>query len=146
MPKGLNHKETIWVYPKNEPVLLKKIIDEFSIHPVTAQILVSRGFSNLEDIHNYLYAKLPNLHDPNLFKGMNKAVERTIKALNDNEGILIYGDNDVDGMTAAALLTEFLQKIGAKVFYFVPNSTMQKKSMMKYALDFAIKNKCSLLI
>jgi single-stranded-DNA-specific exonuclease len=134
------------VYPKNEPELLKKIIDEFSIHPVTAQVLVSRGFSSLEEIHDYLYAKLPNLYDPNLFKDMDKAVQRVIKALQNDEGILIYGDNDVDGMTATALLTEFLKKIHPKVFYFIPNSNIQKSHMMEDALEFAKKNNCKLLI
>ena len=142
----LKKQETLWVYPKNEPELLKKIIDEFSLHPVTAQILLSRGFSTLEEIHDYLYAKLPNLHDPSLFKDMDKAVQRIVKALKNDEGILIYGDNDVDGMTATALLTEFLKKIHPKVFYFIPNSNVQKQNMMEDALDFAIKNECKLLI
>lgn len=146
MPRALHKKETIWVYPKDEPILLKKIIDEFNIHPVTAQILISRGFISLEDIHNYLYAKLPNLHDPSLFRDMDKAVIRIISALDSNEGILIYGDNDVDGMTATALLVDFFRKIQARVFYFIPNSNTQKRSMLVNALSFAIKNKCSLLI
>lgn len=146
MPRALTKKETIWVYPKDEPILLKKIIDEFNIHPVTAQILISRGFTSLEDIHNYLYAKLPNLHDPSLFRDMDKAVTRIITALDSNEGILIYGDNDVDGMTATALLVDFFRKIQARVFYFIPNSNTQKRSMLVNALSFAIKNKCSLLI
>lgn len=138
--------ETIWVYPKNDPILLKKIIDEFNLHPVTAQILVSRKFSSLEEINLFLYAKLPNLFDPFLFKDMDKAVQRISKAISSNEAILIYGDNDVDGMTAAALLTEFLKSLNAKVYYFVPNSNIQKKNMMEIALEFALKHKCSLLI
>lgn len=146
MPRALTKKETIWVYPKDEPILLKKIIDEFNIHPVTAQILISRGFTSLEDIHNYLYAKLPNLHDPSLFRDMDKAVMRIMSALESNEGILIYGDNDVDGMTATALLVDFFRKIQARVFYFIPNSNTQKRSMLVNALSFAIKNKCSLII
>ena len=146
MPKALNKKEMSWVYPKNEPILLKKIIDEFNIHPVTAQILLSRGFTSLKEIHDYLYAKLPNLHDPSLFRDMDKAVVRIIKALDSKEGIVIYGDNDVDGMTAAALLVDFFQKIQARVFYFIPNSNDQKKNSLISALGFAIENKCSLLI
>ena len=145
MPRALK-KEMTWVYPKDEPILLKRIIDEFNIHPVTAQILISRGFTSLEDIHNYLYAKLPNLCDPSLFRDMDKAVTRIIAALDSNEGILIYGDNDVDGMTATALLVDFFRKIQARVFYFIPNSNTQKRNMLVNALSFAIKNKCSLLI
>jgi single-stranded-DNA-specific exonuclease len=146
MPRVLNNDETIWVYPKNDPILLKKIIDEFNIHPVTAQVLISRDFTSLEEIHSYLYAKLPNLYDPDLFKDMDKAVERVVKAIEDDECILIYGDNDVDGMTATALLTEFFRLIEAKVQYFIPNSNTQKKSMLTDALDFGKKHACKLLI
>lgn len=145
MPRALK-QETIWVYPKNEPILLKKIIDEFNIHPVTAQILISRGFTSLKEIHNYLYAKLPNLYDPSLFRDMEKTVARIRKAIDLNEGILIYGDNDVDGMTAAALLIDFFKKLQARAFYFIPNSNTQKKSILLDAVDFAIKNRCSLII
>lgn len=138
--------QPIWVYPKEDPVWLKKIIDEFQIHPVTAQILVSRGFDSLDSIHQFLYAKLPNLLDPHLFPGMGTAVHRIVKALHKQENILIYGDNDVDGMTAAALLTEFLTTLGAKVFFFVPSRNTIQKSLINNALEYAIHNHCKLLI
>lgn len=136
----------LWVYPKADPEWIKSIIQEFSIHPVTAQVLASRGFTSLEDIHDYLYAKLPNLLDPHLFPEMEKAVERVLAALKDKESILIYGDNDVDGMTATALLTEFLQFIGAKVLFYLPNRVSLKQSVMLDALDYAQQNGCTLLI
>ena len=112
--------DAIWVYPQVDPDWHQTIVKEFNIHTVTAYILASRGFTSLEDIHNYLYAKLPDLHDPQLFLDMDKAVDRVLQALKHKEHILIYGDNDVDGITAAALLTEFLRFIGAKVSFYVP--------------------------
>jgi single-stranded-DNA-specific exonuclease len=136
----------LWVYPKHDPELKKTIIDEFKIHPVIAQILVSRGFNELEDIHNYLYAKLPALFSPYLFADMDKAVTRIMQALKKSEKILIYGDNDVDGMTAAALLTEFLKKLGAKVYFYVPNRNELRKNILGDALQIAIKQGSSLLI
>lgn len=142
-PKNI---DPIWIYPKINEEWIKTIIKEFSIHPVTAHILASRGFKSLEEIHQYLYAKLPNLYDPSLFHDMDKAVSRVSKAIDNNEGILIYGDNDVDGMTATALLVEFLRKVNATVFFFIPNSNVQKKGIITDALDFAIANKCTLLI
>src|SRR5262245_7146146 len=105
--------EPLWMYPHVDAALKENIIKEFKIHPVIAQILVSRGFTSLEDIHDYLYAKLPDLHDPFLMSEMQQAVDRVCKAIRNYENILIYGDNDVDGMTGTALLTEFLQYIGA---------------------------------
>jgi single-stranded-DNA-specific exonuclease len=141
-----NHKEPLWVYPETDPEWVKTIIKEFNIHPVTAQVLASRGFTTLEEIHTYLYAKLPNLLDPHLFPDMDKAVERVLFSLKNKENILIYGDNDVDGITAATLLTEFLQYIGANVFFYVPNRVSLKQSLMLDALDYALKNDCKLLI
>lgn len=146
MSNPTNKHETLWVYPKTDPILLKKIIDEFNIHPVTGQILISRGFTSLDRIHSFLYAKLPNLYSPALFNDMDKAVARCIQSLKNKETILIYGDNDVDGMTAAALLTEFFTLLGVKTLYYIPSSTTQKKNMMMDALQYALKNNCKLLI
>ncbi len=136
----------MWIYPENNPVLIQKIIAEFNIHPVTAQILVSRGLIELEDIHNFLYAKLPQLHSPNLFQDMEKAIGRIILALKKKESILIYGDNDVDGMTAAALLTDFFYKMGIKVFFYIPNREDLKKSMIGDALKYSLQKNCTLMI
>ena len=139
-------KDPIWVYPEVDPTWHQTIIKEFSIHPVTAFILAARGFSSLEEIHSFLYAKLPDLLDPQLFQDMDKAVNRVLHALDKKEHILIYGDNDVDGITAAALLTEFLRFIGANVFYYVPNRNTLKQSVILDALEYAVANECRLII
>jgi single-stranded-DNA-specific exonuclease len=146
MQEPLRYDEPLWIYPKENTEWINEIIQEFNIHPVTAQILISRGFTTLEKINKYLYAKLPNLYSPDLFLEMNLAIDRVVKALKNKENILIYGDNDVDGMTATALLTEFLRKIGATVFFFIPNNNIQKKGIISDALEYALSNKCSLLI
>lgn len=139
-------RDTIWMYPTIDAEWTKSIINEFNIHPVTAQVLASRGFKSLEAIHDYLYAKLPLLLDPHLFPDMDKAVQRILTALKNKENILVYGDNDVDGITAASLLTEFLRYIDAPVFFYVPNRNTLKQSVMLDALDYALKNECKLLI
>lgn len=139
-------RDPVWIYPEVDPEWHDEIIKEFNIHPVTAHILASRGFEALEDIHDYLYAKLPNLLDPQLFPDMDKAVDRILEALKAREHILIYGDNDVDGITAAALLTEFLRFIGANVFFYVPNRNTLKQSVILDALEYAVVNNCKLII
>lgn len=136
----------LWVYPKLDPQWKESIIKEFKIHPVTAQILVSRGFTSFEEIHKYLYAKLPDLDDPSLFAEMQAAVDRVCQALQRSENILIYGDNDVDGMTGTALLTEFLQFLGGNVFYYVSHPGSSRQSIIVEALEYALQNKCKLLI
>lgn len=138
--------DPLWVYPTVDDSWYQTIIKEFNIHPVMAYILASRPFSSLESIHNYLYGKLPDLFDPQLFPDMDKAIERILAALHRKEAILIYGDNDVDGMTAAALLTDFLRFIGAKVFFYIPNRNSLQQSLILDALEYALSNQCKLII
>lgn len=145
-PSITKSRSPLWTYPEKNAHLHQSIIAEFNIHPVIAQILISRGFKTVEEIHEFLYAKLPNLYDPDLFPDMDKAIDRIVQALKAKESILIYGDNDVDGMTAAALLTEFFRSIGAKVYFDVPNRASLKKSLMGDALEFAKSKHCTLLI
>jgi single-stranded-DNA-specific exonuclease len=138
--------DPLWVFPEKNPSLFQAITKEFGIHPVTAQILISRGFKTIEEIHEYLYAKLPNLLDPDLFPDMDKAVDRILIALDKREPILVYGDNDVDGMTSAALLTDFLRAIGIKTYVDIPNRATLKKSLIGDALQIALKSHCKLMI
>jgi single-stranded-DNA-specific exonuclease len=147
MHSSFHHQESlVWIYPKIENEWKETITKEFKIHPVTAQVLVSRGFTTLDEIHDYLYAKLPDLYDPFLMPEMQQAVDRICKAIKNKENILIYGDNDVDGMTGTALLTEFLQYVGANVFFYVSNRGTNRQSLIVEALEYALKNECKLLI
>ncbi|MFN0064955.1 MAG: single-stranded-DNA-specific exonuclease RecJ [Chlamydiales bacterium] len=138
--------EPIWVYPETDPQWIEEIIQEFAIHPITAQILASRNFDSLEQINRYLYSKLPDLHDPKLFLDMTKAVRRIHRALERGEGVLIYGDNDVDGMTGTVLLTEFLRKLGGAVKYYIPNHNLQRSEIFVDALAYAKEENCTLMI
>lgn len=146
MSKLIKTQDPIWLTPHIDPEWCKRIVIEFNIHPVLAQIFVTRGFSDLDSIHEFLYAKLPKLHDPHLFADMDKAVVRVLKALEEKETILVYGDNDVDGITGTSLLTEFLRKIGINALYYAPNRNSLKNSLILDALDYAKKNQCTLLI
>ena len=135
-----------WIYPSPSKKWCESIIKEFNIHQVTAQVLISRGFSSFEEIHEYLYAKLPNLLSPNLLLDMDKAIDRILHAIAKHETILIYGDNDVDGITGTTLLLEFFEMVGAKALYYIPNRASSNSNLMINALDYAIKHHCKLLI
>ena len=136
----------LWIYPKEDSELKETIIKEFKIHPVAAQILVSRGFTTVEQIHKYLYAKLPGLHEPFKLPQMDRAIKRICEAIDNSENILIYGDNDVDGMTGTTLLTEFLQTIGANVSYFISTPGTLRDRLIVESLDYALENQCKLVI
>lgn len=146
MSSHKKNKDPIWVYPKENEQFKKTIIDEFHIHPITAQFFISRDFTSLEAIHQFLYAKLPNLIAPELFPEMDAAIDRIMHALDHNEKVLIYGDNDVDGMSSVALLVDFLKAIGLEVFYYVPNRSTLQRSIIIDALDYALCKKCTLII
>ncbi|MCB1213557.1 MAG: single-stranded-DNA-specific exonuclease RecJ, partial [Chlamydiia bacterium] len=138
--------ESVWISPKDDEKLRSELIKEFSMHPVTAQVLVSRNFETISQVHQYLYAQLHDLHDPHLLSGMDRAVNRVIKAIQEGETLLIYGDNDVDGITGTALLVDYLREVGADVHYYISNRSILRQSIFLDALEFAIQHECKLMI
>lgn len=146
MTNALKHHNPEWISPRNNLKWQEAIIQEFNIHPVIAQVLISRGFQNFDDINAYLYAKLPNLLDPGLFADMDHAVNRIHLALTRKETVLIFGDNDVDGITGTALLVEFLRYIGINTLFCVANRSSSNQGMLSEAKKYAIQNNCRLLI
>lgn len=140
------HHPLKWIFPKEDPAFAAAIVQEFNIHPVIAQVLISRRFTTIDEIHHFLYAKLPNLHAPELLLEMDVAIHRLVRGLRTKENILIYGDNDVDGMTGTALLVEFLRFLGGSVYYYVPNRSLLKQSIMADALAFAKARKTTLIV
>ncbi len=112
-------EEPKWVYPKLDLKKQKEIEREFNVHPLIASFFVSRGISSLEDVRYFLYARLPDLDEPSLFLAMENSVRCVVEAIEQKKKILIYGDNDVDGMTGVALLVEFLIKLGGDVDYVI---------------------------
>lgn len=88
---------------------------------IIAEILVRKGLTNKTDILQFFEPSLEYVHDPFLFKDMEKAVERTIRAIREKQRITIYGDYDVDGTTATALLYLGLRRLGADVNYHIPH-------------------------
>lgn len=139
-------QDPVWIYPDLKKSWLDEIVKEFNIHPVTAQILAARGHESLDAIHSFLYAKLPHLNDPDLFNDMKKATTRIHQALKNKEPMLIYGDNDVDGISGTTLLVDFFRRLGAIVYFYIPNRTAISENPITHARDFAIKHNCSLLI
>lgn len=137
----------LWIYPATDRENTAQLAKELHFDMPFTETLVARGYSTKEAIYKHLYAKLPDLHDPFLFPEMPNAVERVMKALKSGEHILIYGDNDVDGMTGTALLTEFLTFLGGRVLFYISNrAALLRQSLILDALEFALKNECTLLI
>ena len=83
--------------------------------PAICHLLVQRGISTKEEVEKFFHPSLNDMHDPFLMKDMDKAVNRLNKALGAKEKILVYGDYDVDGTTAVALVYKFLQNYYSNV-------------------------------
>ena len=147
LPLFVETRPPLWIDPTVKTDVAQKIATEFHLHPVLSEILVNRKIFSADAIHSYLYARLPDLLDPFLFAEMPQAVERIARAIKNEETILVYGDNDVDGMTGTALLAEFLTFVGAKVLFHISNRTaLLRQSMILDALEFALRHHCTLLI
>ena len=88
--------------------------------PPVSQLLVERGITSVEEADRFFHPQLKNLHDPFLMPDMDKAVERLNRAMGSKEKIMVYGDYDVDGTTAVALVYKYLQNFYSNIDYFIP--------------------------
>ena len=110
-----------WSIKKENPKLRDKLSKTLQVSPITAQILINRGIENEAEASLFLNSTLFDLPSPYLMKGMDKAVERIKKALDNREKIAIYGDYDVDGVTSTALFYTFMKGLGANIAYYNPD-------------------------
>lgn len=102
-----------WKILNPDPQVVSRLIQEADITELTAKILANRGIKNTEQALGYISDPLRLLHDPYLFKNMEKATERIVRVIKNKEKILIFGDYDADGVTATAILYLFLKKDGS---------------------------------
>lgn len=123
-----------------------EVSEELHIFPTTfRQILFNRGIVDSGSAGRFLAAEIP-VHDPFLLKDMPKAVDRVLKAIKCQEKILVFGDYDVDGVTATALLFEFLTKLGARVIKYIPNRFDEGYGFSPDALQSVLELKPGLVI
>lgn len=111
----------VWRFSPFDEVAIRTLAGGLRISPVLAQILAARGFASPEHAGAFLDARLGELHDPDLLPGVSAAADRLVAALHDNRRITIYGDYDVDGVTATSLLWHCLKLAGGNVEYYVPH-------------------------
>ncbi|MBP3255748.1 MAG: single-stranded-DNA-specific exonuclease RecJ [Clostridia bacterium] len=115
--------------------LVQKIAEKYSINTLLSKILVSRNVIEDEKIETFLNPKRNNFNDPYLLPDMEKAVDRIINALEKNEKITIYGDYDVDGITATTVLESFLRERNANVTHYIPNRLEEGYGLNNNAID-----------
>jgi single-stranded-DNA-specific exonuclease len=111
-----------------------------------ARILVQRGINDFEAAKFFFRPDLSMLHNPFLMKDMDKAIERIIRALHNNEKILIYGDYDVDGTTSVAMFYDFWGKYHKNIDYYIPDRYREGYGISDLSIEYAEKNGISLVI
>ncbi|MBQ1221842.1 MAG: single-stranded-DNA-specific exonuclease RecJ [Alistipes sp.] len=120
---------------------------ELGISPVLANLLVQRGIDTVEKANKFFKPDLSDLHDPFLMKDMDRAVERVEQAVKRGEKIMIYGDYDVDGCTAVALVYKFLRQIGHKnLTFYIPDRYTEGYGISVRGIDVAARKGVSLVI
>lgn len=110
-----------WSLAPSQPLLAGRLAESLKISPLLAQCLLNRGMSEVPAIENFLEPRLKNLSDPFLLPDMGKAVDRLFRAREKNETLVIFGDYDVDGVTATTLLVQVLRPLGWRVEFYLPN-------------------------
>lgn len=139
--------EKRWVLkPQGDKDLVKHLSKVLNINENLANLLAQHGVSSYDGAKAYFRPQLEHLHDPFLMKDMHEAVERIEQALKKDEKILVYGDYDVDGTTAVALVYTFLKTIHDKVDFYVPDRYSEGYGISFKGIDFAAQNGFSLII
>ena len=113
---------------------------------VIAKLLQNRDIDSAEKAEQFFNGSLKELHDPNLFKEIDKAVERIKQAIEKREKVMIFGDYDVDGITSTALMYNFLQKSGVDVNYTLPNREKDGYGLKDYFIRQFKEDNIDLLI
>lgn len=132
-----------WHIYETDEAEINKISKMYNINKLLASILINR---KVKDIELYLKPTRKNFHDPFLMPDMKIAVDRIIKAINNQEKIIIYGDYDVDGITSITVLKSFLEDRGLHVDSYIPNRLQEGYGLNKPAIDEIVKNKYDLMI
>jgi len=110
-----------WEIAPENPKIEAKLAAALQISALAARLLVNRGITTIEAAHEFLTPSLRRLYDPFVMRGMSEAVDRLVRGLQSQERITIYGDYDVDGITATAVLSWFFREIGAPAPYYLPH-------------------------
>ncbi len=117
--------KTEWNLIKSDGEAVSRLCSRLRCNPVTATILANRNILSDADTTRFLSPTLGDLRPPFDIRDMDRAVHRIVQAIRKRERILIFGDYDVDGITATTILLEFLQETGADVSYYIPHRTRE---------------------
>lgn len=126
--------------------LIEQLAKELNVSFPIANLLYQRGITTFEEARMFFRPELSHLHDPFLMKDMDKAIARIEKAIENNEKIMIYGDYDVDGTSAVALVYSFLKNYYSNIDFYIPDRYIEGYGISIKGIDFAAENNIRLVI
>lgn len=136
-----------WILKEQgDPSVVADLAASLGVEPVLANLLVQRGVASFDEAKAFFRPSLEDLHDPFLLTDMDKAVERLHRAMSNNEKILVYGDYDVDGTTAVALMYSFLSSRYKNVSYYIPDRYSEGYGVSFKSIEYAAENGYTLFI
>ena len=140
--------EKRWVVkPQGDRVAVETLSAELGMPTVLTNLLVQRGIDTMEKAKKFFSPSLRDLHDPFQMKDMEKAVERIERAVKAGEKVMIYGDYDVDGTTAVALVYKFLSQIGHKnLSFYIPDRYVDGYGISIRSIEHALRKGVTLVI
>lgn len=131
---------------KGDIAVVKQLAGALGVSESLANLMVQRNIHSPEEAQAFFNPSLSYLHDPFLMKDMNLAVDRISTAVKKNEKILVYGDYDVDGTTAVALVYSFLKDQYSNVEFYIPDRYKEGYGVSFQGLDYAYQNNCKIVI
>ena len=139
--------EKKWRYISKPPdEAIRALSRQINVNPYLCTVLIQRGIDSFEAARAFFRPRLDMLHDPLLMKGMNQAVERLHAAIKNNERILIYGDYDVDGTTAVALVYSYLKTFYDHCEIYIPDRYSEGYGVSREGIEWASQNGFSLIV
>lgn len=126
--------------------LIENLSSSINISKPIANLLIQRGITNFDDAKKFFRPDINDLHDPFLMKDMGLAVSRLEIAINNQEGVMIYGDYDVDGTTSVSMMYSFLRSKLKNLTYYIPDRYQEGYGISFKGIDTAKENNCSLII
>ncbi len=136
-----------WKIEENkDPQAIEQLSKELNVDKVISSMLIKRGIKTFNQAKDFFRPNIKQLHDPFLMQDMDKAVSRILQAIEEKESIMIFGDYDVDGTSSVALLSSFLNEIGADLSTYIPDRNNEGYGISLKAIDLAKKNKETLII
>ena len=139
--------KAIWK-SKNEPdiSLVENLKTKLNAPDIIARMLVQRGIDSVEKVNSFFNPRVEDLYDPFLMKDMDKAIERIQLAQDNKEGVLIFGDYDVDGTTSVALVYSFFKDKFTKIDFYIPDRYNEGYGISNQGIDYAKSAGITLII